>query len=212
LQNELDTSRGVNGSEAGSRTRNANGRNTPLSDDEGLRNQLTESQRQNQRLTMENQDLVRRLDSLHAEVEELRDNLAATQRSSEARLQHAEDLQAEVDRLDSALRLPRGGNNETLVQIAGENAALRAENRMLTDKINLLLEVDQPGYNGGDHRASAISARRGSRSSSENAMALESLTNELDDWQRRLASSTSSHRPLSEYDESPRHTPTERMR
>ena len=208
LQSELDSSRGVNGSEAGARTRNANGRNTPLSDDDGLRNQLMESQRQSTRLTMENRDLHRRLDTLQADVEDLRDNLASTQRESEARLHHAEDLQAEVDRLDHAIRLTRGGGDA--VQMSSENSALKAENKMLTDKINLLLEVDQPGY--ADQRASTISARRASHSSSENAIAFESLSNELDDWQRRLASSSGSSRPMSDYDEPPRQTPTERLR
>jgi len=212
LQSELDSSRGVNGSEAGSRTRNANGRNTPLSDDDGFRNQLSEAQRLTQRLTLENQDLHRRLDDLQAEIEELRDSLSAAQRTAELRLHDAEDLQAEVDRLENSLKLAGGSNNGTLVQIANENSALKAENKMLTDKINLLLEVDQPGYGGSNHRDSTISAGRASHSSSENAMAFESLSNELDDWQRRLASSRGSNRPSSEYDDPPAHTPPGRLR
>ena len=202
LQSELDSSRGINGTEAGSRTRSANGRNTPGSDDEHLRSQLIEAQRHAQRLSMENQDLGRRLEALHSEIEELRDTLVATQRSSDAQVHHAQDLQAEVDRLENALRLTRGGNDDTLVQVAEENSTLRSENKVLTDRINVLLEqMDQTGYSGNGHRASTLSARRPSHSSSENAVAFETLSNELDDWQRQLGSSASSHRPLSEYDD-----------
>ncbi|KAG9001695.1 Negative regulator of mitotic exit [Tulasnella sp. JGI-2019a] len=207
LQSELDSSRGVNGMEAGSRTRNANGRNTPLSDDDGNRAQLAEAHRQNQRLGMENQDLHRRLENLQADIEELRDNLLATERNSEARLQHAEE---EIERLETALRSAQDGEDETVLeQLIHENTALKAENKLLSDKINLLLEVDQPGYDGENNRISGMSERRASHSSSENAMAFESLSNELDDWQRRLASTS---RPVSDYDEAPRHNTIERLR
>lgn len=213
LQSELDSSRGVNGSEAGSRTRNANGRNTPMSDEDGYRNQqLSEAQRNAQRLVKENQDLHRRLDNLAMEVEDLRDKLRDSQRMADDRLQHAEELQAEVERLESALRLSRSGDNDGFLQeMAAENAALKSENRMLTDKINLLLEdVDQHGYGARSQRESqlSVSVRRDSRASSDN---FESLRNELDDWQRRFVPSSNANR-LSDYDEPPRHTPTERLR
>lgn len=213
LQSELDASRGVNGAEAGSRTRNANGRNTPLSDDDGARTHLAEAQRQNQRVAMENQDLHRRLEGLQGDVEELRDHLVAAERNSESRLQQAEELQNEVERLENALRLAHSGDDEAVLeQLIHENTALKSDNKLLTDKINLLLEVHQPGYDGANHRASTMSARRASNSSSEKVMAFESLSNELDDWQRRLASSSSSHRPISDYDDAPRHSPSERLR
>ncbi|KAG8959406.1 Negative regulator of mitotic exit, partial [Tulasnella sp. 419] len=205
LQSDLDAARGVNTSEAGSRTRNANGRNTPLSDEDGPR--VVEAQRQVHRLQLENQDLRRRVEALQSELEEVRDNLVAAQRASEARLQHAEDLEAEVERLENVMKLNRNGaHDESFTeQLAAENNALKNENKMLSDKINLLLEVDQPGFDT-TRRTSTLSNRRpASQSSSENAMALESLSNEIDDWQRRLASSTSSHRPLSDYDDTPRH-------
>lgn len=211
LQNELDSSRGVNGSEAGSRTRNANGRNTPMSDEDGYRAQLSEAQRNTQRLAMENQDLHRRLDNLSMKIEELSDKLVDSQRIADDRLQHAEDLQGEVDRLESALRLTQAGDDDTFVQhLTSENSALKAENRMLSDKINLLLEdVDQTGYGGRSQRESTLSARRDSRASSNN---FESLQNELEDWHRRFVPSSNSNRPISDYDEPSRRTPTERSR
>lgn len=208
LQNELDSSRGINGSEAGSRTRNANGRNTPMSDEDGYRAQLSEAQRNAQRLALENQDLHRRLDNLTMEVEELRDKLVDSQRMADARLQHAEELQSEVDRLDSALRLTRSGDSDAFMhQLEEENSVLKTENRMLSDKINLLLEDVEPGYRS--QRESTLSARRDSRASSNN---FESLQNEIEDWHRRFVPSSNSNRPISDYDEPSRRTPTERLR
>ena len=212
LQSELDATRGVNGSEAGSRTRNANGRNTPIGDDENLRSQLAESQRQVQRLNMENTDLHRRLDKLQTDMEQLRDDLVATQRTSEARLQNAEDLEAEVERLESELKHSTNEHDENLIeQLTAQNQTLKEDNKMLSDKINLLLDVDHPSF-GADRPLSTLSAGRASHTSSDNAMAYESLTNELDDWRRRLASSASSNRPLSDYDHEPRQQTTERLR
>lgn len=202
LQSDLDSMRGVNGAEAGSRTRNANGRITPLSDDDNARSHLVEAQRQNQRLAMENQDLHRRLEDLQANVEELRDSLNAAQRTSSARLQHAQDLEGEVERLEHALRGAEGGDDATALEhLIHENTVLKSENKLLSDKINLLLDVDHSGYDGTGHRASTLSARRASQSSSEHAMAFETLSNELDDWQRRLAGSNHGRRPISEYDD-----------
>ncbi|KAG8901931.1 Negative regulator of mitotic exit, partial [Tulasnella sp. 417] len=172
---------------------------------------LSEAQRNAQRLALENQDLHRRLDDLSMGVEELRDKLVDTQRIADARLQLAEELQAEVERLDSALRLSSGGDHDAFVrQLASENSALKAENRMLSDKVNLLLEeVDQPGYGGRSQRESTLSTRRDSRASSNN---FESLQNELEDWHRRFVPSSNSNRPISDYDEPSRRTPTERLR
>lgn len=210
LQNELDSSRGVNGSEAGSRTRNANGRNTPMSDEDGYRSQLSEAQRNTQRLASENQDLHRRLDNLSLEIEELRDKLVDSQRIADARLQHAEELQAEVDRLDNVLRLTRAGDSDAFFrEIDSENSALKAENRMLTDKINLLLEeVDQPGYTARSQRESTLSARHDSRNNPDQ---FETLRNELEDWHARFVPGSNANRPMSDYDEPP-HTPTTRLR
>ena len=88
LQSELEP-RGGPGSENKSRLRGVNGRNTPLSEDGlDLRVQLSDAQRQNQRLTSENRDLRRRMESLEQEIENLRNNLVASQREADERLSH----------------------------------------------------------------------------------------------------------------------------
>ena len=101
LQSELET-RGGPGSENNSRLRGVNGRNTPLSEDGlDLRVQLSDAQRQNQRLTSENRDLRRRMESLEQEIENLRNNLVASQREADERLSHVEDLEQVIERLES---------------------------------------------------------------------------------------------------------------
>ncbi|KZO92776.1 hypothetical protein CALVIDRAFT_584906 [Calocera viscosa TUFC12733] len=196
LQAELDTSRGVSGSVAGARTRAANGRSTPLSDTDGGHNenmkvQLLEAQRTMHRIANENQDLQRRLEALQLELDQYRDRLVASQRESDNRLSQIEELEAETERLEASLQVARGGNDETLAeQLTRQNTTLKRENDMLHHKIGLLLD-DHTYANAGD-RPLSTSSHQDSASSSENAMALESLSHELDDWQRRLAS-----RPLS---------------
>ncbi|TFK56590.1 hypothetical protein OE88DRAFT_37246 [Heliocybe sulcata] len=203
LQAELDAARG---SEAGSRLRGMNGRSTPSSSDDGheaMRGQLVDAQRQMQRLTSENKDLRSRLDSLDQELERLRDNLVASQRESDDRLARIEELEQEIERLQGSLVVARGGNDETLLeQLSRENTDLKRENEQLSHKIGLLLEVDQPPF-GQNRPLSGVSARRASSSSSEAALAFEHLSNELDDWQRQLASSMSNRRPLSDFDSEP---------
>ncbi|KAJ3768819.1 hypothetical protein FB446DRAFT_694490 [Lentinula raphanica] len=199
LQAELDAAR------AGKSR--VNGRTTPSSDDgsEAMRTQVAEAQWQLHRVQNENAELRARLDSLENELETLRDNLVASQRESDDRLTQAEELQLEVERLQSSLAISRGGNEETMLEkISNENTTLRRENEQLSHKIGLLLEVDQPAFQG--RPISGISARRASASSSENALAFEHLSSELDDWQRQLASSMSNRRPLSELDSEPIHT------
>ena len=193
LQSELDALKGAG--ESSSRAR-VNGRNTPSSEDDTIRTQLADVQRQNQRLNLDNQDLRRRIESMEREQENLRNNIVAVQRESDERLSHAEDLEQEIERLETALQVARGGNNEsTLERLASENTALKRENEQLSQKIDLLLEDDQFSR---DRPLSNISDRRVSTSSSENALAYESLSHELDDWQRQLATSMSSRRPVSD--------------
>ncbi|KAJ4485930.1 hypothetical protein J3R30DRAFT_3282095 [Lentinula aciculospora] len=197
LQTELDAAR------AGKPR--ANGRTTPSSDDgsEAMRTQVAETQWQLHRVQTENAELRARLDSLETELETLRDSLVASQRESDDRLTQAEELQLEVERLQSSLLIARGGNGETMLEkISNENTTLRRENEQLSHKIGLLLEVDQPTFGQG-RPISGISAQRTSVSSSENALAFEHLSSELDDWQRQLASSMSNRRPLSELDSEP---------
>ncbi len=184
------------------RLRGLNGRGTPSSDDsnEFLRNQLQDAQRQVQRLNNDNKDLRNRIDTLEQDLEHMRDNVIQCQRESDERLSRIEELEHDVERLQKALVVARGGHNETVLeQLSNENSTLKHENEELSHKIELLLAVDQPGFGHG-RPISAISERRASTSSSENAMAFEHLSTELDDWQRQLASSMSNRRPVLGYD------------
>ncbi|KDQ63357.1 hypothetical protein JAAARDRAFT_375900 [Jaapia argillacea MUCL 33604] len=211
LQAELD-SRGSSG-EGGSRVRSVNGRHTPSSDDgHEVRSQLIDSQRQVQRLQNDNRDLRLRLDSLEGELGHLRDNLVASQRESDDRLSRIEELEQEIERLQGSLEVARGGQDESLLeQLSRQNTDLKRENDQLSHKIGLLLEVDQPSYGQG-RPISGISARPMSTSSSEAALAFEHLSNELDDWQRQLASSMSNRRPLSDFESDPMRSAHERTR
>ncbi len=160
-----------------------------------MRIQLVDAQRQVQRLQTENKELHARLDSMEKDIEILRDNLVSTQRDADERVRHADELQREVERLQSSLAIARGGNEETLLErLSNENKSLRQENEQLTHKIGLLLEVDQSEF-GRDRPLSGIS-NRDSRSS----VAFEHLSNELDDWRRQLASSMSNRLPLSDFE------------
>ncbi|KAJ6574924.1 hypothetical protein B0H19DRAFT_933668 [Mycena capillaripes] len=203
LQADLDAARGVKTPQD---RKLLNGRSTPSSDDGNdavLRGQLVDAQRQVQRLNNENKELRLRLDNLEKDLEMLRDNLLASQRESDDRLIQVEDLQHEVERLQSSLVIARGGHEETLLEkLSNENTTLRRENEQLSHKIGLLLEVDQPSFGQG-RPLSGVSARRVSNSSSENALAFEHLSSELDSWQRQLASSMSDRRPLSDFDSEP---------
>lgn len=204
MQSELDRS---SSTEPGSRIR-VNGRGTPSSDDSHgndiLRNQLTDATRQVQRLNSDNKDLRSRIESLESDIADMRETLISTQRESDDRLSRIEELEQEVERLEKSLVIARGGHDETLLEkLSNENTTLKHDNEQLQHKIGLLLEVDQPSFGQG-RPISGISDRPLSTSSSENAMAFENLSSELDDWQQRVANSLSGRRPY-EYDSNPGH-------
>ncbi|KII94183.1 hypothetical protein PLICRDRAFT_99563 [Plicaturopsis crispa FD-325 SS-3] len=216
IQSELDASRGRSSTEP-SRNRGLNGRGTPSSDEghDALRGQLVDAQRHAQRLNNENRELRIRLDSLEKDLEALRDSLISSQRESDDRLARVEELEHDVERLQSSLVIARGGHSETMLEkLSNENTNLKHENEQLSHKIGLLLEVDQPAFGQGRPLSGSVTSggRRASASSSENALAFEHLSSELDDWQRQLASSMSNRRPLSDFDSEPIASGHERQR
>jgi chromosome segregation ATPase len=195
LQAELDAIRPS--SETSSRTRVVNGRITPMSDESHestLRVQLADAHRQIQRTSAENTDLHKKINALQTEAEQVRVHLSAARHEADERLHQVEDLEAEVDRLETSLRLSRHGKSESLAeQLNNDNAALKRENEVLQQRIGLLLDVDhQPGIPRTGDRPS--SSRPISHTGSEN---FDALSHELGDW---LATSSSVHRPLSEYE------------
>ncbi|KAI0639641.1 hypothetical protein C8Q77DRAFT_1185278 [Trametes polyzona] len=183
------------------RLRGLNGRGTPSSDEgnEVLRNQLQDAHRQVQRLNGDNKDLRNRIDTLEQDLEHMRETFLTVQRESDERMSRIMELEQDTERMQNALVVARGGQDEGILeQLSNENTALKRENEQLSHKIELLLAVDQPSFS--DRPVSGFSERRASTSSSENAMAFEHLSSELDDWQRQLASSMSNRRPVLSYD------------
>ncbi|KAL4069765.1 hypothetical protein V8B97DRAFT_1872338 [Scleroderma yunnanense] len=190
LQAELEASRTRSSTEPGQRAR-VNGRSTPSDDSHDLRGQILEAQQHSQHLLTENKELRQRIEVLEKDLASMRESLVLSQQESDDRFSRVQDLEHEVEELTATLAIYREGSDETAIeQLTKENTTLRRENKQLSHKIHLLLEVDQPSFN-----------RPSSMSSSEN---FEHLSNELDDWQRQLASSMSTRRPMSGV-ESPLH-------
>lgn len=185
LQSEVDASRGIEG---GSRSRNVNGRGTPLSEDSHdapIRPQILEIQRQNQRLIAENQDLRRRFDSLDHDLELMRESLLSSQQEAEAKAMELERLETEVEHLEESLSLARQAHDSSFVDRLGtENSLLQRKNAELSKKIELLLEVDQAGFDRNRPMSNL------SDHSSERVGDFETFYTELDDWHRKLAGSS----------------------
>lgn len=211
LQSELDVSRGITSSEAGSRTRGATGRNTPLSDDghDSLRGQLVESQRSLQRLTADRNELKRQLEALQRDLEQSREDLVIAQNESSEREVQIEELEAKIEELQHSLSLARNGSDETVVErLTSENAALRREKDLLSHKVHILLD-DQGGYGQEGGRPISGISRPDSQTSTENGM---TQFDSFEDWQQRVNSRTSTNPRDSEYEPSTSHAPHERTR
>lgn len=144
LQSELDGMRGHNSSEAGSRTRDANGRNTPSHDDPDLRHKLVDAQRQLSALSKvasDHQSLTAEHASLQTDYAQLREAYSQEMEDANDRIEH---LQQEVDRLH---QLSAGAQDIKRLQL--DFADLKTENEDLQRKIRLLLDTQDYG----DHLA-----------------------------------------------------------
>jgi len=187
LQAEVDAGRGRSSTEP---RRGVNGRSTPSDDShDHIRGQLIDAQKQNQRLINDNKDLRQRIEMLEKDLDIMKDNFVISQREFDERQTRVEELELEMEGLNATLAVYReGSGTNSLEQLTVDNTNLKRENEELSHKIHLLLEVDQP------------LKRPSSMSSSEN---FEHLSNELDGWQRQLASSFGARRPLSGFESQP---------
>jgi FtsZ-binding cell division protein ZapB len=153
LQAELDALRGIDSSEAGSRTRDANGRNTPQPDDpsssEALRLKLADAQRQLSqftKLSSDHQSLTTEHTQLKDEHAQLRDAYIQEMEQANDRIDR---LQAEVERL---VGVNAGMQDGKRLQIEVEE--LRNENEDLQRKVRILLEAQ-------DYEEGELSEREG---------------------------------------------------
>lgn len=185
--------------------RRINGTSTPSPDNGEIRGQLIDAQRQTQRLSTENSELRSRLDSMDSELQDVRERLFASERISDDRMTQVEELQHNIERLKGSLRIAKGGSDEESQseKLSNENSLLRRENEDLSRKIDLLISDEQINRSYSRRPMSGVSGRPLSASSSENALAFENLTTELDDWERQLAGSMNNRRPMSEFDSEP---------
>ena len=148
--------------------RSVNGRGTPV-----LSEDATNVQRHNQRLISENSDLSRRLETLQRDLEDGRDQLAASQRDANSRLGQMQELEDEIRKLEEQLDRSRtAGDAAAVDRLTKQNEALQRENEELTHRVGLLLEVDHATY-GRNRPESGVSFRRVSTSSDDH---------DLDDW------------------------------
>lgn len=132
LQAELDILRGTNSSEAGSRTRDANGRNTPVLDDDSLRAKLLDAQRQVvalSKLSSDHQSLTADHATLKEEHGRLKEVYSQDLDEANNRI---DQLQAEVDRLG---QLSAGAGD--VKRLEAEYEDLKTENEDLQRKIRV---------------------------------------------------------------------------
>lgn len=211
LAAQLATLEGANGTEAGSRTRVAtSGRNTPTFD--------PDTSRKYHKLLQQHSELSRKHDVLQEELAALREVCTGRERevdvtrrrATEAEKQIAE-LREDLERLEACV----GRDGRTVDEIEQENTdlrhecdVLRGENDSLNHKIGVLLDVDdsvlQHGSAGPAARASPSPRRAGHESeeamrrspsianSEEHKRVVESLSADIQDWQRRYGDGSAS--------------------
>lgn len=198
LAGQLAALEGANGNEAGSRTRVAtSGRNTPTTD--------PEISRKYQKLAQQYSELTRKHEVLQEELAALREVCAGREREVEVTRRRATEAEEEIallrddlDRLES--QMMRDGRNVDEIELENndlrqENSSLKSENDSLNHKIGLLLDVDDPSHHGHNSLAGKQSPLRNGferrslsiAGSEEHNRALESLSAEMQEWQRRYA-------------------------
>lgn len=199
LQGQRELNQGPNGIDAGSRTRVAtSGRATPTTD-------FVESSRPFQKLSNQHTELQRRFERLEEEMSALREISAGREREVDvtrkralAAEEESDKLREEIDKLQND-ESPEGRPWEEVLQ---ENADLKQENDVLTSKVGLLLEMNEPGSarprssyfgNNGSSSSPKVNSHLRTHSSTSisddhHSPSLETLTQEMAEWESKLPS------------------------
>lgn len=192
LQASLDALQGTNSAEAGSRTRAAgsSGRATPTFD--------VESTRQYQKLSTQHGDLQKRFETLSEEVNALREISAGREREVEITRKRAREAEATTTQLRAELERVQNGvspDGRSYEDIEQENQDLKSENEVLSSKIGLLLEMNEPGsarprsFMAGSPKT-PLHPTRPSGESEDHSKSLEALSAEMAEWEQRFQPST----------------------
>ena len=195
LAAQLATYEGANGTEAGSRTRVAtSGRNTPTFD--------PDTSRKYQKLLQQHSELARKHDVLQEELAALREVCTGREREVEVTRRRATDaetqiaaLREDLERLESRMTSdgrPVDDIEQENGELRHENDNLRHENDSLNHKIGLLLDVNDSIHGTPAHQSQQLKfegdGERRSLSiadSEEHKRVVESLSADIQDWQRR---------------------------
>lgn len=199
LQSTLDALQGTNSAEAGSRTRAAgttgtsSGRATPTFD--------VESTRQYQKLSTQHGDLQKRFETLSEEVNALREISAGREREVEITRKRAREAEATTTQLRAELERVQNGvspDGRSYEDIEQENQDLKSENEVLSSKIGLLLEMNEPGsarprsFIAGNspktpsHATSIRPQATTGGDSDDHSKSLEALSAEMAEWEQRF--------------------------